>query len=188
MFAKISSFFHKRIVIIMLFILLIGLIILTGTYAWFTWSSTDNTNLKMSIGEIADVIFKGGPEINTDQLTPVFNYTDGEKISFSIENKSSSTIYHSVDFHLASLPGELQAFSFKYILLKIENNSSTEVASGDFSGSANNDILNLIIDAPLSPGTTSYDFYLYIDANLESELEMINKTFSGTLTVSARDI
>ena len=41
---------NKQIIILVLSILLI---IIGATYAWFTWVSTDNTNLNLTIGEIA---------------------------------------------------------------------------------------------------------------------------------------
>ena len=48
---------EKKFMIIGVFILLITLVGAAGTYAWFTWSSTTNTNLTMSIGASSDVIF-----------------------------------------------------------------------------------------------------------------------------------
>ena len=43
-----------------LFILLISTVGSIGTYAYFTWSSTNNTSVTLSIGELADVTFNTG--------------------------------------------------------------------------------------------------------------------------------
>ena len=40
------------------------ILVLMGTYAWFTWKSSSNTNVTLSIGNLADVTFTSGPDIN----------------------------------------------------------------------------------------------------------------------------
>ena len=62
---------EKKFMIIGVFILLITLVGAAGTYAWFTWSSANNTNLTMSIGASSDVIFKNGNDISTNKLTGI---------------------------------------------------------------------------------------------------------------------
>ena len=87
---KINKFIHSKNFIIILILLLISLVGIVGTYAWFTWSSTENTSLTLTIGKLADVTFDNGNDINITNLAPVFNYTDGEKTTFSINNKDTT--------------------------------------------------------------------------------------------------
>ena len=174
----------KKYMIIGIFILMIALVGSVGTYAWFTWKSTNNTSLTMSIGKLADVIFTSGNNISTSTLAPVFNYTDGEVTTFSINNKDTTgtTISYNVKLNITSIATELKSTSLKYVILK----NNTKVKEGNFStiGTGSTTIYSSSIS---SSGTTDFKFYLYIDANIENNLSMMNKTLSGTLTVEAQE-
>ena len=167
---------EKKFMIIGVFILLITLVGAAGTYAWFTWSSANNTNLTMSIGASSDVIFKNGNDISTNKLAPVFNYTDGEKTSFTITNKSTTSINYKVLLNITSIADELKNNTLKYKL--VSNN--TIITEGDFSNIENT---NKLYEGELSKGNISYIFYLYIDGNEENDLNMMSKSLSGTITV-----
>ena len=168
---------EKKFMIIGVLILLITLVGAAGTYAWFTWSSTNNTNLTMSIGASSDVIFKNGNDISTNKLAPVFNYTDGEKTSFTITNKSTTSFSYRISLNITSIDNELKNKSLKYKL--VSNN--TTITEGDFSNIGNT---NKLYEGELSKGNISYIFYLYIDGNEENDLNMINKSLVGTITVA----
>lgn len=172
---------EKRFMISGIILLLITLVSLLGTYAWFTWKSTSNTSLTMTIGKLADVIFTSGNNISTSTLAPVFNYTDGEKTTFSINNKDTTgtTIGYNVKLNITSIATELKSNDLKYVLLK----NNTIVQEGDFS-TISTGSTTIYSDSISSSGTTNFTFYLYIDGNSENNLNMINKSLVGTITVS----
>ena len=172
---------EKRFMISGIILLLITLVSLLGTYAWFTWKSTSNTSLTMTIGKLADVIFTSGNNISTSTLAPVFNYTDGEKTTFSINNKDTTgtTIGYNVKLNITSIATELKSTNLKYVLLK----NNTIVQEGDFS-TISTGSTTIYSDSISSSGTTNFTFYLYIDGNSENNLNMINKSLVGTITVS----
>ena len=172
---------EKKYMIIGIFILMITLVGGVGTYAWFTWKSTSNTSLTMNVGKLADVIFTSGNNISTSTLSPVYNYTDGEVTTFSINNKDTTgtIINYGVNLNITSIATELKSTSLKYVLLK----NNTIVREGDFS-TISTGSTTIYSDSISSSGTTNYKFYLYIDGNIENNTSMINKTLSGTLTVT----
>ena len=172
---------EKKYMIIGIFILMITLVGGVGTYAWFTWKSTSNTSLTMNVGKLADVIFTSGNNISTSTLSPVFNYTDGEVTTFSINNKDTTgtIINYGVNLNITSIATELKSTSLKYVLLK----NNTIVQEGDFS-TISTGSTTIYSDSISTSGTTNYKFYLYIDGNIENNTSMINKTLSGTLTVT----
>ena len=170
---------EKKFMIIGVLILLITLVGAAGTYAWFTWSSANNTNLTMSIGTSSDVIFKNGNDISTNKLAPVFNYTDGEKTTFTITNKSTTSFSYRISLNITSIDNELKNKSLKYKL--VSNN--TIITEGNFSNIESNS-KNTLYEGELSKGNISYIFYLYIDGNEENDLNMINKSLVGTITVA----
>ena len=181
---KFNKFIHSKYSLISLVVLLILLVIATGTYAWFTWRSTNNTSLTMNIGELANVIFNSGNDISTSTLAPVYNYTDGERTTFRINNRDTTgtSIGYSIKLNITSIASELKSTSLKYVLLK----NDTIVQEGDFS-SITTGSTTIYVDSISSSGTTNFIFYLYIDGNEENDLNMINKSLVGTLTVEATD-
>ena len=90
---KINEFIHSKIVIIGLVIISSIMVVITGTYAWFTWSNpaSENTTFTMSIGGIVDVTFTEGNAIS-GTLNPVYNYYDGLSTSFVANNRASQGI------------------------------------------------------------------------------------------------
>lgn len=181
---KINKFIHSKYLLISLIVLLILLVIATGTYAWFTWRSTSNTSLTMNIGKLADVTFNSGNDISTSTLAPVYNYTDGEKTTFSINNKDTTgaSLDYNIKLNITSIASELKSSDLKYVLLK----DNTIVKEGDFSTMVvgTNTIYS---DSISSSGTINFTFYLYIDGNSENNLNMINKSLVGSIVVEAQE-
>ena len=171
---------EKKYMIIGIFILMITLVGSVGTYAWFTWKSTNNTSLTMTIGKLADVIFTSGNNISTSTLSPVYNYTDGEVTTFSINNKDTTgtTVDYAVKLNITSIATELKNTSLKYVLLK----NNTIVQEGDFSTISTGGT-TIYSDSISTSGITNYKFYLYIDGNIENNTSMVNKSLVGTITV-----
>ena len=174
----------KNSLILTLIISIIGISAL-ATYAWFTWASTNNTELTLTIGELADVKFTTGNDINVENIGPVLNYlNDGEITTFSFRNKSELELFTNVDLNITNLPNELKEESFKYVLLSsTDNNVFTEVASGNFKDKTTgiNTILSLY---PAQAGETYFKFIIYIDGNMENPTTMMGKSFSATLEVT----
>lgn len=182
---KINKFIHSKYLLISLIVLLILLVMATGTYAWFTWRSTNNTSLTMNIGKLTDVTFNSGNDISTSTLAPVYNYTDGEKTTFRINNKDTTgtSLDYNIKLNITSIASELKSSDLKYVLLK----DNTIVKEGNFSTmvvGANTIYSNSIS----SSGTTNFAFYLYIDGNSENNLNMMNKSLVGTITVEGNEV
>lgn len=181
---KINKFIHSKYLLISLIVLLILLVMATGTYAWFTWRSTNNTSLTMNIGKLTDVTFNSGNDISTSTLAPVYNYTDGEKTTFRINNKDTTgaSLDYNIKLNITSIASELKSSDLKYVLLK----DNTIVKEGSFSTmvvGANTIYSNSIS----SSGTTNFTFYLYIDGNSENNLNMMNKSLVGSIVVEAQE-
>ena len=172
---------YKTYMYIGIFILLLSIVGSATTYAWLTWKSTSNTSLTMTIGRMADVTFISGNDISTSTLAPVFNYTDGEKTTFSINNRDNTgtPVKYIVKLNITSIADELKSTSLKYKLLK----GDEELADGNFSEASSNTTLNIYTDS-LSVGTTDLAFYLYIDGNDDNDLNMMNKSITGAIEVT----
>ena len=166
-------------------ILLLTLVIGTGTLAWIVWSSKDNTKMNVTIGDLADVSFKTGNDINISNLSPSFYYDDGALTEFSIRKKKGLTTELNTNIYLdiTSISDELKNDNFKYVLLSSsDGNTYNEVISSSFKD-ASIGKLSIVTDSPLTDGKTYYKFYIWIDGNNENNETMQGKSLKGTLNV-----
>ena len=166
-------------------ILLLTMVIATGTFAWIVWSSKDNTKMNVTIGDLADVSFKTGNDINISNLSPSFYYDDGALTEFSIRKKKGLTteLNTSIYLDITSISDELKNDNFKYVLLSSsDGNTYNEVISSSFKD-ASVGKLSIVTDTPLTDGKTYYKFYIWIDGNNENNETMQGKSLKGTLNV-----
>ena len=166
-------------------ILLLTMVIATGTFAWIVWSSKDNTKMNVTIGDLADVSFKTGNDINISNLSPSFYYDDGALTEFSIRKKKGLTteLNTSIYLDITSISDELKNDNFKYVLLSSsDGNTYNEVISSSFKD-ASIGKLSIVTDSPLTDGKTYYKFYIWIDGNNENNETMQGKSLKGTLNV-----
>lgn len=185
---KLKKLINNKYFIVALVALLIVLVIGTGTYAWLTWSSPNTTKLTVKIGNIADVIFDNGKEINTTSLAPVFTSDQGEKTSFSIVKRSSvgsTNIDYTITLNVTSIATELKTTSFKYMLVNVTN-ANQVVKQGNFSTASTGDTITLN-SGTLTGTRADFTFVIYIDGNVENNTNMMNKAFKATLNVSASE-
>ena len=166
-------------------ILLLTLVIGTGTLAWIVWSSKDNTNMNVTIGDLADVSFKTGNDINISNLSPSFYYDDGALTEFSIRKKKGLTTELNTNIYLdiTSISDELKNDSFKYVLLSSSDGDTyNEVSNGSFKD-ASIGKLSIVTDSPLADNKTYYKFYIWIDGNNENNETMQGRSMKASLNV-----
>ena len=182
---NIKEIMSKRYIQIGILIVLISLVGLMGTYAWFTWKSSSNTNVTLSIGNLADVTFTSGPDINISNLAPVYNYTDGVSTTFTVRNTNSTdSLLYKVKLEITSIANELKDESFKYTLLK----DNKEVKTGNLKDAVNGNTL-ILNTSSLDKGSTSspkistFKLYFWIDGNMENNSNMMNKSLVGKIDV-----
>ena len=176
---------YKKFMYIGIFILLISLVSSAGTYAWFTWISPSNTSVTLSIGNLADVTFTSGPDINISNLAPVYNYTDGVSTTFTVRNANSTdSLLYKVKLEITSIANELKDESFKYTLLK----DNKVVKTGNLKDAVNGNTL-ILNTSSLDKGSTSspkistFKLYFWIDGNMENNPNMMNKSLVGKIDV-----
>ena len=176
---------YKKFMYIGIFILLISLVSSAGTYAWFTWISPSNTSVTLSIGNLADVTFTSGPDINISNLAPVYNYTDGVSTTFTVRNTNSTdSLLYKVKLEITSIANELKDESFKYTLLK--DNKVVKTGNLKDAISGNTLILNtssLDKGSTSSPKISTFKLYFWIDGNIENNFNMMNKSLVGKIDV-----
>ena len=176
---------YKKFMYIGIFILLISLVSSAGTYAWFTWISPSNTSVTLSIGNLADVTFTSGPDINISNLAPVYNYTDGVSTTFTVRNTNSTdSLLYKVKLEITSIANELKDETFKYTLVK----DNKVVKTGNLKDAINGNTL-ILNTSSLDKGSTSspkistFKLYFWLDGNMENNSNMMNKSLVGKIDV-----
>ena len=114
---------NKKFIIgvILLLLLMIG-----GTYAYYKWSSSDNMNVNVKIYG-GTVTFDGGTNI-TSTIMPTATKEEGIKKDITVKaSKEGVTINLYMD--LTTIPSELKEKSFEY---EIYYNGTTLVKKGNF--------------------------------------------------------
>ena len=180
---NIKEIMSKRYIQIGILIVLISLVGLMGTYAWFTWKSSSNTNVTLSIGNLADVTFTSGPDINISNLAPVYNYTDGVSTTFVMKNNSTTNnLNYEIKLDVTSISNELKSESFKYTLLK----DNKVVQTGNLKNAVNGKTLILNTGLLAKGSTSNYKLYFWIDGNIENGSSMMNKPLVGEIDVGEK--
>ena len=80
------------------------LILIGTTYAYFSWQSTNNPLVNITVEDIGDVIFKGGNEIKATNIGPVLDYNDGEITEFYIKKKMDNNLDININITPTILP------------------------------------------------------------------------------------
>ena len=161
----------------------------TGTFAWIVWSSKDNTKMNVTIGELADVSFKTGSDINISNLFPSFNYDDGALTEFTIRKKKGLTteLNTSIYLDVTSIDEELKNANFKYVLLSSSDGKTyNEVVSDNFKDAVVGK-LSIIDDNSLADNKTYYKFYIWINGNNENNETMQIKNMKASLNVDVSE-
>ena len=180
---NIKEIMSKRYIQIGILIVLISLVGLASTYAWFTWKSSSNTNVTLSIGNLADVTFTSGPDINISNLAPVYNYTDGVSTTFVMKNNSTTNnLNYEIKLDVTSISNELKSESFKYTLLK----DNKVLQTGNFKDAVNGKTLILNTGLLAKGSTSNYKLYFWIDGNIENGSSMMNKSLVGEIDVGEK--
>ena len=163
-------------------------IIIGGTYAWYSWNTSDNEVTKIAAGiGTATVTFDGGSNINAN-LKPVPDKSKG--IVKTIKVKADTTgLLFNMYLDITSIDVDLKDESFRYEFYRGTN----KVKEGNFSDSyltSNTDTCSknntkhivLLTGESISTVYADYTLYIWIDGeNYENPSTMMNKTFSFKL-------
>ena len=162
--------------------LLLFLVVIGVSFAWWTWSTSSNeqTNVVVTIGGTT-ISYEDGEDITSNNLIPTSTKEKG--ISKVITISSTSTVYLDLNMTVVALDDGLKDESFKYELY----NSNNLVAGGNFVTSNINDVINLLSGVEITSTSITYTLYIWIDGNMDNPNTMYNQNFEFRLNASATD-
>ena len=177
-----------KIYMIFSLVVLVIAVIVSGTYAYYVWTTSDSDTTKIVAGVgAATVTFDGGSDINAN-LRPVSDKSKGIIKNISVKGDTTGLVFNMY-LDITSIDTGLKDESFRYELYK----GTTKVKEGNFSDSYltsntvtctknNTNHIVLLTNESISTSKTSYTLYIWIDgANYTNPNTMMNKTFSFKL-------
>lgn len=167
---------------ILFMILMMGIIIVVGTYAWLSYRSND-TAMVLTIGEINNVQVTLSPYQIKASLLPQVTYASDNYTSVTAVNNSITARSFRLFYKISSIDNELISSDFKYTIERSTNGTTySEYKSGNFS-SASNDSELTILEERITGNNTTYQYkvYLWIDGTNSGQSYMQGKSFNGEL-------
>ena len=177
-----------KIYMIFSLVVLVMAVIVSGTYAYYVWTTSDSDTTKIVAGVgAATVTFDGGSDINAN-LRPVSDKSKGIIKNISVKGDTTGLVFNMY-LDITSIDTGLKDESFRYELYK----GTTKVKEGNFSDSYltsntvtctknNTNHIVLLTNESISTSKTSYTLYIWIDGeNYTNPNTMMNKTFSFKL-------
>ena len=177
-----------KIYMIFSLVVLAIVVIVSGTYAYYVWTTSDSDTTKIVAGiGAATVTFDGGSDISAN-LRPVSDKSKGIIKNISVKGDTEGLVFNMY-LDITSIDTDLKDESFRYELYK----GDTKVKEGNFSDSYlisntvtctknNTNHIVLLTNESISTSKTSYTLYIWIDgANYTNPKSMMNQTFSFKL-------
>ena len=177
-----------KIYMIFSLVVLVIAVIVSGTYAYYVWTTSDSDTTKIVAGiGAATVTFDGGSDISAN-LRPVSDKSKGIIKNINVKGDTTGLVFNMY-LDITSIDTGLKDESFRYELYK----GTTKVKEGNFSDSYltsntvtcsknNTNHIVLLTNESISTSKTSYTLYIWINGvNYTNPNTMMNKTFSFKL-------
>ena len=174
------------------YILLIVLILfIVGSYAFFSWGSNANSNTNVSFDVVAETVYieyDAGSDITGANLYPVDDKSDGisKTITVKTDKVSSKPVTFNLYLDLTSVPTALLHNSFKWAVYTGNDLvSSGNLTDSTVSCNKNSAVNHIVLFSNENVTTTEkkYVLYLWIDGTGTDNNpdDMMNKSFEFNL-------
>ena len=170
----------KQIIISIASVLLLGLMVMGSTYAYFrtTLGSDNNINANTSIMNI--IYTKGTPISGNMQLAA--DRSGGYSTEITIRTAADS-VEPTMDLflHIDDISSAIAVNGFKWEVCTARSGDTTACSQGTFAGYNDTDhnTVLLISDYQLNTSTTTFTVYLWLDGNLLDGATISGSTFEG---------
>ena len=142
----------KKNVFIIIIVLTIIMIMGIGTYALVQWTSTENTELTLRIGETSGLMCSKENDITVSNMGPVFDYEqDGEITEFTVLNLTGTSTNMSATLKVNTITDNLKRSDFKYVVMYSEDEVNYfKLSEGSFSNVSSGEQIELFVEQEIS--------------------------------------
>lgn len=179
----------KNIILSIVSVLLIIIVVVGATYAYYRWRSSESIDVTVNFDNISDTVitFYGGNNI-TGKVTPTATAYEGRVKQMSIETNVLANDTFNLYLKVNTLPNELKVDYFKWQLVSCDLSVNSSCASsatvnvgGDFSTSSMSNFIDsvtgdmLLLENEQIPLHLDLYLYLWIDGNVDNNVNIGNK-------------
>lgn len=156
-------------------------ILLIGGVTYAAWNFlTEKTNVTMVV-DGDQISFNAGSDITIENILPVYSMNDGITKDIEIYKQNGNyTAGINLYLNLKTWPSALSSASFRWALYK----NGSYLYSGTFAGTKQGNNIKLTSNTQninLEANKDTYKLYMWIDAYQESNINMMNQTFTVSL-------
>lgn len=179
----------KSKVFVVISILVMLMIIVVGTYALTVWTSKENTELTIRIGDIEGLTCLKENDINVTDIGPVFDYEeDGEITEFTVLNNTGNLTLMTGTLKVNNITENIQNEDFKYVVQYSEDKQSYEkISEGNFSDVQNGDEIEIFKEKEIE-NKGFFKVIFYLDGNSENPIELQGGSLESELTFCTNTI
>jgi hypothetical protein len=154
----------KKLILYIIATILIVIITVAGTYAYFVTTTNSGNALKGSSSKL-DVIYSGDADI-TGVLNLVSSKEEGIKSTVKIELSNDSVdAKANIYIQVNQIGQDIASDALNWELYRTYQGTESFVAKGTFAGVTAGDKIYIDRDYRLSTNETSYTVYIWLDGN-----------------------
>lgn len=182
----------KTFVVFLAYIAFVFVLMLTTSYAWYSFSNGSTTFEAVTGDRDRDIVvmYDSGSHINTTTAIPINSSdssvfpSDADRTTFIVEvtnfaNNDQTVV--AIKLQNITIDTALKSTYFKYSLLY----NGSEVANGNFSNVSSGNELVLKDNLTITKSSiNNFELRLWIEDNGGDQSSMQNKTFEGTVAVT----
>lgn len=177
----------KKTFIYIIAILLLVVITVSGTYAYYVSITSSNNNAVTTDSSELKIIYTGDNAITGD-LNLVNSKEEGHKATVKIALSNDSVdgkadMYIKVD----SIGQDLASNAFIWETYRTYNGTEIFVSSGTFEGASSGDKIYIDTNYILSTQETSYTVYIWLNGNRIGN-EVLGESFEGYIGAEVKHI
>ena len=184
----------NKLILSIVAVVLVIVLIAGGTFAWWTWTSANNTDVNFTIGG-GSMTIDGGGDITAQKMVPTAScngsYAIVRTVKVTAKNETNTSMTAKVNLDLTGLPSALKIANMKYFIS--ESSSATcKTPTGTFASSGNSlQIETFPVAAATTTATTvnkTYYLYIWLDSaetSTATQGQSFTITYTGTLEQNA---
>lgn len=182
----------NKLILSIIAVILVIVIIAGGTFAYWTWTSTNNTAVSFTVSG-GSMTIDGGGDITAQKMVPTTScngsYAIVKTVKVNAVNSTNTSMTGTVNLDLTGLPATLKTANMKYFISE-SSSASCSTPTGTFASSTNSKEIATFTAA--AGATVNKTYYLYIwlahnaSGNPASEQGQSFKiTYTGALVQNA---
>ena len=184
----------NKLILSIIAVILVIVIIAGGTFAYWTWTSPNNTKIGTTIkGADTSMTIDGGGDITAQKVVPTKScngsYAIVKTVKVSATNDTNTSMTATVNLDLTGLPAALKTANMKYFIS--ENSSAAcTTPTGTFASSGNSkEIATFTANAGATVNKTYY-LYIWLASNAagnpaSEQGQSFKITYTGSLVQNA---